>query len=46
MKSAAVLVHPSKPIVMRFDGEVRSRLAIGLQPTCPGLSASEFGRPH
>jgi hypothetical protein len=29
---AAVLVHPSKPIVMRFDGDVRSRLAGGLQP--------------
>ncbi len=30
---AAVLVHPSKPIVMRFDADVRSRLAGGLQPT-------------
>lgn len=30
---AAVLVHPSKPIVMRFDADVRSRLASGLQPT-------------
>lgn len=30
---AAVLVHPSKPIVMRFDDEVRRRLADGLQPT-------------
>lgn len=30
---AAVLVHPSKPIAMRFDGDVRSRLANGLQPT-------------
>lgn len=30
---AAVLVHPSKPIVTRFDGDVRSRLASGLQPT-------------
>jgi hypothetical protein len=30
---AAVLVHPSKPIVMRFDGDVRRRLADGLQPT-------------
>ena len=30
---AAVLVHPSKPIVMRFDGDVRSRLASGLLPT-------------
>jgi hypothetical protein len=30
---AAVLVHPSKPIVMRFNGDVRSRLASGLQPT-------------
>jgi len=30
---AAVLAHPSKPIVMRFDGDVRSRLASGLQPT-------------
>jgi hypothetical protein len=30
---AAVLVHPSKPIVMRLDGDVRSRLASGLQPT-------------
>ena len=30
---AAVLVHPSKPIVMRFDDEVRTRLANGLQPT-------------
>jgi hypothetical protein len=29
---AAVLVHPSKPIVMRFDGDVRSRLASGLHP--------------
>lgn len=30
---AAVLVHPSKPIAMRFDDDVRSRLAAGLQPT-------------
>ena len=30
---AAVLVHPSKSIVMRFDSDVRSRLASGLQPT-------------
>jgi hypothetical protein len=30
---AAVLVHPSKPIVMRLDGDVRSRLASGLQLT-------------
>jgi hypothetical protein len=30
---AAVLVHPSRPIVMRFDGDVRSRLASGFQPT-------------
>jgi hypothetical protein len=29
---AAVLVHPSKPIVMRFDSDVRSRLANGLKP--------------
>jgi|SRR5687767_4333208 hypothetical protein len=29
----AVLVHPSKPIVMRFDDDVRRRLAGGLQPT-------------
>jgi hypothetical protein len=29
---AAVLVHPSKPIVMRLDEDVRSRLAGGLQP--------------
>jgi hypothetical protein len=31
-RDAAVLVHPSKPIVMRFDNEVRGRLAGGLQP--------------
>lgn len=30
---AAVLVHPSKPIVMRIDGDARSRLAGGQQPT-------------
>ena len=30
---AAVLVHPSKPIVMHFDADIRSRLASGLQPT-------------
>jgi hypothetical protein len=29
---AAVLVHPSKPIAMRFDDDLRSRLASGLQP--------------
>jgi hypothetical protein len=29
---ATVLVHPSKPIVMRFDDGVRSRLASGMQP--------------
>jgi hypothetical protein len=29
---AAVLVHPSKPIAMRFDDDVRSRLSSGLQP--------------
>ena len=33
LPDAAVLVHPSKPIVMRFDDDVRSRLAGGLQPT-------------
>jgi hypothetical protein len=29
---AAVLVHPAKPIAMRFDDEVRRRLASGLTP--------------
>jgi hypothetical protein len=30
---AAVLVHPSKPIVMRFNEDVRGQLGSGLQPT-------------
>lgn len=30
---AAVLVHPSQPIAMRFDDDVRHRLASGFQPT-------------
>ena len=29
---AAVLVHPSMPIVMRFDDDIRRRLAAGLEP--------------
>jgi hypothetical protein len=29
---AAVLVHPSKPIAMRFDDDIRKQLADGLQP--------------